>query len=375
MRNDEPSARSLVGRARAWTHDSYVRLAVLASFASVVAFALGSLSPHVSAVVAAITALITVRPTLHASVQEALRQVLGVVVGAGTAYIALKAIGAPAVSLLLALLAAFVAARMLRLGEEGAMAVGVTVILVVAPGFAADAVEARLLGVAVGSVCALVFSYFMRPGTPHGRALDAAVEQGRRVSALLTMIGQVLTDRRGAVPGPLAAMWLAEAQDILASTSAIRDDAEDAVAGARWSPIIRRDEAAAVLEQVRTTESTALTVVSMCRDLLMASDHEAAFPAEVAFSLSDVLFATADAVTEQSDVAQHAPAELLDDRTGPVRIARASRQEAASAVRNLDDTAPLLLGGSLLRDSQKITELLSSPTDPGDAREPGQAEP
>jgi len=230
---------------------------------------------------------------------------------------------------------------------------------VIGPSFNSAAVETRLLGVLLGSVVALGFSYVMRPGTPHGRALDDAVEQGRRVSDLLTEIGRAIADHEGRVPGPLAIAWLSEAEDILARTVAVRLDAEDALSGARFSPLIRRGEAAAVLAQARTTEATAITLVSMCRDLWVASDHEAALPAGVATSISDVLLATATAVTWQGDAALHAPAGRLDDSTGPVRVADRSRAEAASQVRRLDDTQPILLGGSLLRDSEKITQLLS----------------
>jgi hypothetical protein len=350
-----PLAASLTDLAR----EPYVRLAVLSSGAAAVAYGLGSALPHVSAVVAAITALVSVRPTFHASVQEGLRQVLGVVIGAVTGFAALQLVGFSALAFFLALVAAFVAARLLRLGEEGAVAVGVTVILVIGPSFNSAAVETRLLGVLVGSVVALAVSYVMRPGTPHGRALDAAVEQGGRISYLLTAIGRAIADGDGRVPGPSAAAWLAEAEDILTCSAQVRLDAEDAVAGARFSPMIRRAEAEAVLSQARTTEATAITLVSMCRDLWVASDHVAALPGEVATSISDVLLATASAVTQQGDAARQAPSEPFDDSTGPVRIATRSRAQAASQVRRLDDTQPIMLGSSLLRDSEKITELLS----------------
>lgn len=341
------------------SREPYVRLAVLSSAAAGAAYGLGSLSPHVSAVVAAITALVSVRPTFHASVQEALRQVLGVVIGAATGFIALQLVGFSVIAVFLALVAAFVSARMLRLGEEGAVAVGVTVILVIGPAFNTAAVETRLLGVLLGSVVALATSYVMRPGTPHGRALDDAVEQGRRVSELLTTIGRAIAEHDGRVPGPSAAAWLAESESILARAVEVREDAEDAVAGARFSPMIRRGEAEAVLAQARTTEATAITLVSMCRDLWLASDHEAPLPVAVAGPISDVLLATASAVTRAGDAALLAPAEPLDDSTGPVSIASRSRAQAASQVRRLDDTQPIMLGGSLLRDAEKITDLLS----------------
>ena len=337
----------------------YWRVAVLSAAAAATAYGLGSLSPHVSAVVAAITALVTVRPTFHSSLREALRQVLGVVIGAAFAFAALELVGVSVLALFVAIVACFVTASLLRLGEEGAVAVGVTVILVVGPHFSTQAIETRLFGVLVGSLLALVVSYFTRPGTPHGRALADVVEQGDRASALLTNIGHALTDRDGHLAAALADRWLDEAEDILARTTETKHLAEDAVAGARWSPMIGHAEAQAVLAQVKLTEATAITLVNMCRDLQVAAGRDRAMPAGMATSLSNVLLATAGAITEQSETARAHPAEPLDDSADVMGTATRTRTQAASVVRGLDDTRPLLLGGSLLRDTEKIADILS----------------
>lgn len=353
-----PASR-LPRRLRALAGRPYVRLAVLSAAAAAVAYGIGSMSPHVSAVVAGITALISVRPTFHASVQEALRQVLGVVVGGVFAYVMVELLGFSIVAIFLAMLVCFAAARVLRIGEEGAAAVGVTVILVLGPTFNPDAVETRLLGVVVGSLVALVSSFFTRPGTPHGRALSEVVAQEQRCAGLLTSIAASLRTSRGYVGELAARSWLAEAEDVLARTVEIRAAAEDAVEGARWSPMIGREEAAAVLQQVRIAERTAMTAVGMCRDLLAAADDTGPMPAGLAAALSEVLLATAGAITVQSEGARVHPAETLDSGTGPVGAVARSRREAVAEVREVEDTRPLLLGGSLLRDSQKITDILS----------------
>jgi uncharacterized membrane protein YccC len=346
------------GWFRRRARSQYVRLAVLSAGAAAVAYGVGALTPEVSPVVAGVTALITVRPTFHGSVQEALRQVLGVVLGAVLAFAALQSMGFSALALFVTILGCFVVARGLRLGEEGAAAVAVTVILVVGPQFSAEAIETRLLGVLVGSLVALGVSSFMRPGSPHGRALGDALDRGARAAALLTSIGQTLAGGR-TVPVDLPRRWLDEAEEILAGTVVARHAAQDAVSGARWSPMIDVAEAEAVLAQVRITEQTAVTVVSICRDLLAAVHSDGAIPSPLATSLSDVLLATAEAISSQSAAARETPARILDDHTGPVRVVSRSRSEAATHVRGLDDTRPLLLGGSLLRDTEKITETLT----------------
>jgi hypothetical protein len=341
----------------------FVRLALLSALAATIGYVVGATSPHISPVVAAITALITIRPTFHASIQEALRQTLGVVLGALIAFAALNLIGFSGAALFLAVLAVFLTAHLLRLGEEGAIAVSVTVILVVGPHFNTQAIETRLFGVLLGSLIALVVSYFTRPGTPHGRALDAVLAEGERISRLLTTIGHTLAAGQGEVPLVAAQQWLDEAEDILARTLQTRHAAEDAVTGAGWSPMIGRDEAQAVLSQVRITEAMAVTLLGMCRDLAAAAEHHQPMPAPLASSLSDVFLATAGAVTQQSGTARHHPAEPLADHTGPIPVVSRTRRQATTHVRGLDDTQPLLLGGSLLRDTAAITEILSGHAD------------
>ena len=182
----------------------------------------------------------------------------------------------------------------------------------------------------VGSLLALVVSYFTRPGSPHGRALADVVEQGDRASALLTTIGNALADRDGQLTSVLAGRWLDEAQDSLARTTEIKHLAQDAVAGARWSPMIGLAEAQAVLAQVKLTEATAITLVNMCRDLQVAAGRDRAMPSGLATSLSSVLLATAGAITVQSATARGNPAETLDHDADVMGTATRTRKDAAS---------------------------------------------
>ncbi len=336
-----------------------VRTAVLSAAAAAVGYGIGSVLTPVSPVVAAVTALIAVRPTFHASVQEAMRQVLGVIIGAVVAFAALKFIGFSVVALFAALLACFVVAGWLKIGEEGAVAVGVTVILVVGPHFNTEAIETRLFGVLAGSLVALVVSFFARPGAPHERALAEIVLQAEASSRLLTTIAGSLAAQDKPVAEPMARQWLDQARTILRTTVEIRLDAQDAVDGSQWSPMIDPAEAVAVLNQVRMTESAAVTVVSLCQDLVALAHLGHPLPASVRSSLSVVLSATANAMAQQSETALHHPAQALDDDTGPVRVVQTTRREAVSEVRNLDDTGSLLLGGAMLRDLERISRTLS----------------
>jgi uncharacterized membrane protein YgaE (UPF0421/DUF939 family) len=339
-------------------HAPYARLAALSSIGVTAAYAFGSYLPVVNAQVAAITALVAVRSTFHASTQEAMRQTLGLVLGAVFALLLITTIGVSAQALLLGVLACWATARLLRLGEQGAFSLAVTVIVILGPAFSADAVETRFLGVAVGSLIAMLVSFYVHPGQPHFRALDAALEQAERSAALLTEIADHLAHHTGHVARATAQEWLDRGHEITADLATIATAAEDAVAGARWSPMIARQDAEAVLAQVRLTRATTAAVANICRDLLAASDGP--MPASLAVSLSEVFAAAADAIVDQSEAARDNPAEILDHQNAPVQALTSTRRVAVRQVRSLDDTQPMLLGGALLADAETIEDLLTA---------------
>ena len=76
----------------------------------------------------------------------------------------------------------------------------------------------------------------------------------------------------------------------------------------------------------------------------------------LARALSGVLRATAGVIDDQATIAQITPAERLADEDLEWR---SSRDQAVASLRSLDDTQPLLIGGSILRDAEKITDILS----------------
>lgn len=343
---------------RRTARSSYLRMTLLTATAVTAAYTFGLLFPAANPQIAAITALVTVRPTFHESVREGLRQVLGVVLAGLVALLMLKTFGFSVLVLAVSIIASYIAARLLRLGEEGAGAIGVSVILVVGPTFTADLVETRFLGVGVGALFALLASLHTKPGTPHQRALDAVTRQADRIAALLTEMADTLAHRDGRLDPGAAARWLDTAIDIQNRVVGIRAAAQDAVTGAAWSPLIARADAEAVLAQVRITQATVTTLLNICRDLQAAADAPA-LPGELAGSLSQVLRATADVVAEQAWTARVTPSEPLPETAELVVAVTETRDEAVDVVRALDDTQPLLLGGSLLRDTEKITDLLS----------------
>ena len=334
----------------------YFRLAVLTTLAGTLAYFIGANLPTVSGVTAAITAIVSVRHTFHDSIQTSFQQVLGVVIGGSVAFAAMQLIGFNSIVVMLAIFTCFVTARLLKLGEEGAIAIAVTVILVVGPSLTASTIEERFFGVLLGATLAMFVSYFVRKGSPQDRALKAGIKQSFALSALLNSIAKALTENDGTVDPKIASRWLARAEFIGNEIDEIKVNAESALAGSAWSPAIDYAEAKAVVEQIELTEATAGTVLNICRELVLTSGSSQQLPALLAAALAGVLSATAEVISDQAELAEDSPADIQHE---DLEDWQDQRKKAIAEMRNLDDTQPLLIGGSILRDAEKITEILS----------------
>lgn len=155
------------------------------------------------------------RSTFHDASKEVLLQVGGVVLGALLTFGVVRTVGFTPTTLALAVLAAFAVARIIGAGQDGANATSVTILLVGGPVFDLSTVENRLFGIVAGSLIALVFSLWTRPGLPHERALTDARRHADDVVALITEIagaarvgrarrrhrGQGMGRARGHLPG------------------------------------------------------------------------------------------------------------------------------------------------------------------------------
>lgn len=352
VESDKVSVRDIINAP-------YFRLAVLSSIAATLAYFIGANSTFISGTTAAITALVSVRHTFHDSIRESVTQVIGVLIGGTVAFLAIKFIGFNSFVVLFAVFSCFITARLLKLGEEGAIALGITLILVIGPrtsSGALETIEQRFLGVLLGVSLAVVVSYFVRKGTPQSRALRAGIEQSLAMANLLNRISIKLALEADSINRSMSRSWLAEAKKIVEELVEITESAEGAVAGSEWSPIIDREEAKAVLRQVQKTKVTAETVVSICRELDLTFASSDKLPDNLAAALAGVLTATAHSILDQAEVAEDEPAAAIGkDEDG----FEAQRKNAISELRDLDETQPLLIGGSILRDAEKINDLLT----------------
>jgi hypothetical protein len=228
------------------------------------------------------------------------------------------------------------------------------VLLVLGPQFKTQSLEARFYSVVVGVFIAMILSYFVRSGTPQSRALKAGVAQSRAMSELLHEIAMTIANDDVAIERSQATKWLARSEFIASEVAAIRVHADNAVAGSRWSPMLDRTEALAVAKQIEMTEATAETVVNICRELVMTVGNSAHLPTMLASALSGILNATAYVIEEQAEVALEDPSGHADDD-----LFDEKRDQAVANLRTIDETQPLFIGGSILRDAEKISDILA----------------
>lgn len=336
----------------------YFRLAILSSLAATTAYFIGANSTFISGTTAAITALVSVRHTFHDSIRESATQIVGVLIGGTVAFLTIQFIGFNSFVVLFSVFTCFITARLLKLGEEGAIALGITLILVIGPrtsSGALETIEQRFLGVLLGVSLAIIVSYFVRKGSPQSRALKAGIDQSLAMSELLHKISDKLAGE-SEIGQTQAVLWLAKAEKIANEIDEIKSQAQSALVGSSWSPMIDRREAEAVLRQIEMTESTAATVVNICRELVLTFGSSEKLPTLLASALAGVLNATADVISDQAEVAEESPSSTVEEDG---ENWEEKREKAIKELRHLDETQPLLIGGSILRDAEKINDLLT----------------
>ena len=331
----------------------FFRLASLTAIAGTLGFFIGSKYPNVSATTAAITAVVSVRHTFHESIREGFMQIIGVLVGAFVAFTAIQTVGFNSIIFLFAITSCFFIARLFKLGEEGAIAISITTILVLGPYVSSEKIETRLFGVLIGSALAMVVSFFVARGQPQERALKDGLQEARELARVLYEISKAFSTGTEKIMPAQGRKWLARIEHIQSDVEEALVNAQSAVAGARWSPMIDRKEAEAVLKQLEMTHETVETAVNICRELIMAFGRPGLLPDDLSSAVAEILDATADLIYNQAKAAEEDPADKISDDDF-----EESHAKAVADLRNLDDTQPLFIGGSILRDAEKIKDIL-----------------
>lgn len=255
----------------------YLRTAVLATLAVVVSYSLGNASIFIAADIAAIWALVTVRATFHAAAKESAVQILGSIIGGLIGFLAVQSYGFSLGLLAILVLFSFAAGMLLRLGLEGSVIMGFTIIAIMSNSFSLESTEARVAGVITGTIVAMVFSLFITGGTPQKRVRKELEVLQQRKQEALSKVSAAIAD--GPMPAELMFDIKISSKALLNEAESLEDTARELTSAAKWSPLTPESEAAAILDDALRLKDDANTLVDMIGSLETLG---AALPATVA---------------------------------------------------------------------------------------------
>ena len=328
-----------------------VRLSVLTGLSSAVAYLLASFIPLADPTVAAITGLVAMSPTLHNSIKNASAEIVGVVLGSIVGIFFIQLVGFNLLTLGVLIVLSYALSWVLGLKLEGAVPIGVTMILVCGPLLGnVVGVEGRALGVLIGAGCALIASYFVLPGQPHQRALKKIRKDAIEAAELLSRVSESLYD--SVLTPQQAYEWLKESQALTEDSKEHLDEAKDAVRGAKWSPMLSKRETARVYKKVKSLHKIIVSVNSICEDLKVYAENNK-MSKKLGKQLSELLRTTCEHIIVET--------EDVDVKTGKLLLTnslQSKNRETIEAVKSMDETQAIMLGGSIVRDVTRIRESL-----------------
>lgn len=343
--------RAALGRTshqRIWAQRLVVTTAAVA-----VSWSIGSLFNGADALIASILTVITLRTSLQATVSEGFGQILGVSLGIFVAFGAWSVLGSGTAPIAVTVAAAIVLARILRLGDDGAINIAVTALIVLGPGTPTAAAIDRVWGTAIGVVVGVLFSFFAHPSTPVGRTQDLLSSLASDTANLLDQISSGVAD---GYTTDDAAGWLERSRELADRTGPIRAQAEEAVRYSRWFPTASREEADTVFARFVAMEHTIIQVRTIARTLFDASTRGVEFTDTFNETVADVLAAAGDAVENKAVVVGDDPLGEID--TAVVSAVRDISADAIEVVRSIDDTQEILIGAALLANVERIADSL-----------------
>ncbi len=330
-----------------------MRQVVVTTLAAATAWTIGSLINNADALVASILVLVTLRVSLHASMNEAIGQILGVGIGIAVAFGASETFGVSALSVVLVVFVALLTSKLLGLGEEGAVNIAITSLIVLGPGAATDTAVDRLIGTMIGVTVAVAASYFMQSSTPLSRT-TAKVAQLHTRSA--TLLGELSKGLRFGYTQESVTTWLAEARAAVSDIPELRSQSYEAIRYARWSPLAQSEEAEAAHARHIEAEHIAVQVRTISRTLYDIYEKRVALPFEVRSQLADALHAVTVLVTREGDAVA---TEIVDARGGSEVVeARDVIRQLSQQLVNVEDPSVLTFTAAIVSNIERIIDTL-----------------
>lgn len=265
--------RARVVQLKRFKPTTYIRLAVLTSFAAFFAYLLSEAVPYASPVPAAITAVVATRVTFHHAAKETSIQLLGALIGAAVALIIVSVIGSGALVILLLVALSFVMARVMQYSNPQesplvAASLAVTVILVVGSDLTTELALERFTGVVIGALFALVASFLASP-TRDTQKLAAGLSSVQ--VQLAEVLARIATDLRGEPTKDDATAWHDQAVELRNRVLGLAAQYEDLAKHSRWSPRINSVDLTSLKELLRANQVMSARVLNIANDLRSAT--------------------------------------------------------------------------------------------------------
>ncbi len=279
----------------------WVRQVLVTSSAGALAWIVGDAILPRNGVTAAIAAILTVQVSVHKSVREGFSQILGTSIGAGIGLLSEAVFGLGFITVGITVGLASVGARALRLGSAAAINVVITALIVIGPGLPENTAWHRLLSIIIGTVIAIVLSYFSHPKSPAGRTIDEISQLAISAAELLGVMAHGVSD---GFERQEAAQWLAKGRVLVARVPRVRAQATEARAYSRWFPLAVRAEADDLYMRAVALDHAVEQVRNIARTLY-DSAVEGALPMslnqQIADALSTASYAMSASVVELHD--------------------------------------------------------------------------
>lgn len=344
--------------ARAVYNRYTVRVVALSTLSVLVAYNIAFFfKDWVNPTIAGVISLTAIKSTFHDTVRESIKQVVGTSVGTIVGIIFINWLGFNSLTLVIIILTAFVIGWLMRLKAEGSLTIAAMVLLVNGPMLSAfQSIEQRILGVILGSICALIASMFIVTSNPHKVVLQSSIKTSRETYKLMKIISERFIDVKP-IKLKEARLWHATMEVVVEQASEDREQIRVILTDAKWSPLLSKKDVEDVLFQVRIAKRNAEALRSIIESIVHHVTNGIVLSDKVSRDIGKLLFETSEAMKKQNKLATTDPAEYLPNED--VTAMRERQAKVASEMKKIDDTETLLLSGTLLHEITKIRNTIA----------------
>lgn len=270
---------------------------LVTSLAGVFSYGIASRISNADAVIAAIMAIISLRVSIQASVAESFVQLLATAMGATLALVGLQFVSSTLAIIAIVIIFSFSAARVFDLGDDGAINITITGLIVAVQGSHTSTAIERLNGTLIGITTALVLSYWAHPQSPLDRTVKRTSALGLETVGLLREISVMITISKGSNFSAL----LTQARKLSDKTLGVRMESEEALRYAKWSPTIRRQDALSAYYKFIALEHIIVQVRNLSRGIYDLRESKIKLPKKTVDNLKNDIERVAILVSKKSE--------------------------------------------------------------------------